>query len=1084
MTKQELHSLLLQGLQLFSKKIFFAALVLLSCSNIMAQKKQPAPVPPIKRCGTMEALWNDLNNNPVLKAQLEQQKAEYEKTLLNRPQITQRPGSSTLTLPGPVTIPVVVHIVLPNPWMITDAMVNNFIARLNLDFSGLNPDSTNAVSFYPVRGHSQLRFALARRDVSGKFTTGIIRVPGTTQIAFTTNQPIKNAATPTGGSTGWDVTQYYNIYVGDGTSAGLLGIAPAIGPGGPAGATNADGVCIDYRSFVGGCFGYPEYNLGRTGVHEIGHNFGLYHPFDNGCATNDFSQLSSSGCSLPFSLLSSADDTPPQADASGGCPSSGTLNGCNPPNQRMFQNYMDYTNDACYSMFSKGSVARMEWVLENCRSGYLTSKGAQLPDNTATLDAGIHSVVNPGGFDFDSATCTPLQYPDLTCPGNFTPHIRIVNQGINTLTSVTVTTTVNGLNPISRTYAVHIPNGMTKVLILPPQLTVTGTNNLKFTVSNPNGGADGNPANDTLTISFTVSPALTLPYTESFETTPFPPNNGTRIVNPDGGITWIRVNGVGKPGTASMAINLYAYEPDADGNVGQKDLYQLPKIDATQLDSVVLAFNVAYRQYDGPDVPFPPNDSLRILYSTDCGITWQVSDYAKGGASLVTATPPTDSSFIPYSPRQWRTEKLVFKNFCENGIGSLMFAFESINDWGNNMFIDSIDVRGYRSFNTNAALKNITEPLPAICRNTSFTPAVIFSNAGLDTLKSVKINYRIDNGPLNTVSWSGSLAKCDSVLFNLGAVNSSFGTHVLTVYLSEPNAVTDQAPQNDTLRKVFTIYNDENMPIAEGFEEASFPGTRWGVQNVNGGTTFERNTGAARNGIAALRMNNPNTANFNGAVDYLISPIAKNSALFDSVFVDFDYAYRQGSAYPGSTVLPLDTFEILTTSDCGLTFSSAWKKWGYQLQTVNDPSYSNTDIFTPTLKSEWKHERVFLTPGIGGADFQVYFVMRGNKQNILWLDNVNIASITLPQKLKDQGYLIYPNPSNGNFILHHYAVEPPVSLQSIQVYSASGQLVWQKTYNGNADRRININLQKLSGGIYAVKLIYRNKTVIEKIIKQ
>ena len=51
--------------------------------------------------------------------------------------------SSPTSLPGPVTIPVVVHIVLTNPWIVSDEQVEYFINRLNLDFSGLNPDSAN-----------------------------------------------------------------------------------------------------------------------------------------------------------------------------------------------------------------------------------------------------------------------------------------------------------------------------------------------------------------------------------------------------------------------------------------------------------------------------------------------------------------------------------------------------------------------------------------------------------------------------------------------------------------------------------------------------------------------------------------------------------------------------------------------------------------------------------------------------------------------------------------------------------------------------------------------------------------------------
>jgi hypothetical protein len=41
------------------------------------------------------------------------------------------------------------------------------------------------------------------------------------------------------------------------------------------------GVVLNYKTFPGGS--YPDYNKGKTAVHEIGHYLGLSHTFQNGC---------------------------------------------------------------------------------------------------------------------------------------------------------------------------------------------------------------------------------------------------------------------------------------------------------------------------------------------------------------------------------------------------------------------------------------------------------------------------------------------------------------------------------------------------------------------------------------------------------------------------------------------------------------------------------------------------------------------------------------------------------------------------------------------------------------------------------
>lgn len=1058
-------------------RFFFLCLMILIGATVFAQKPIAAKKV-LMRCGTMEAIARDMEKDPALRERIRQGQLDYDRSITSKPSTVL--GSSPTSLPGPVTIPIVIHIVLPNPWRISDDAVELYIKRLNEDFAGINPDSANGIAFFPVRGHSLLRFTLAKRDVDGKFTTGIIRVVGTTEIGLTNPQPIKNSATSTGGSTGWDVKKYYNMYVGDGGAAGLLGIAPAIGPGGPAGSTNADGVCVDYRSFSTLCFSYPEFTLGRTSVHEIGHNFGLFHPFDNSCATNDFRQLTSAGCSLPPELLAPADDIPNQNNPTSGCPSPGAANGCTPGIARMFQNYMDYTDDACYSMFSKGSVKRMEWVLENCRAGYLTTLGGQYPDNMPALDAAISNIVSPGGLDFNTATCTTINYPALNCPGEFIPRVRITNEGNNTLTSVTVTGTINGLSSVSSTINVNLATGKSAIVAIAPQIAVSGINILKILISAPNNGIDANSDNNEIFTSFTVAPLLTLPYTESFQSATFPPANGSGIINPDAPeTTWVRSTLAGRPGNASLRINLFNYAADVNGKVGQRDIYKLPSFSTNPYDSVALTFNVAYRQY--PDV----NDSLNIVYSTDCGQNWKPAGYSKGGADLSTVSGSITTSFVPANASQWRTERLVLKDFCPNNIKNVVIGFESVNDYGNNIYVDSINVVGFTAKDKNAAVIVISQPLSAICVP-GFTPAATIVNLGLDTLNSIKVIYRIDDGAEITTNWVGKLAKCDKTSISLPAANAAVGTHIISIYTSLPNGVADQFTQNDTLRKTFSVFSTTptSTPVSEGFEDSPFPKNNWGVYNVDGGTTWESTSESAKTGFKSMVIRNSSLGNTNGAVDYFISPIIANNGSFDSLFVDFDLAYRPGVQYPGSTVFPLDTLEILTTADCGATFTSVWKKFGFELQTVNDPNYTFTDVFVPRQQEEWRANRIFLTPFVGSTSFQLYFASKGNKQNSIWLDNINITSQKLPQRLKDQGYLIYPNPFNNSFLIHHYTAEPPVDLKSVQVFNAAGQMVLDKRYNGNAARQITVDCKNLAGGLYILKMMYTNKTIVERIVKR
>ncbi len=153
------------------------------------------------------------------------------------------------------------------------------------------------------------------------------------------------------------------------------------------------------------------------------------------------------------------------------------------------------------------------------------------------------------------------------------------------------------------------------------------------------------------------------------------------------------------------------------------------------------------------------------------------------------------------------------------------------------------------------------------------------------------------------------------------------------------------------------------------------------------------------------------------------------------------------------------------------------KNHGTDLQTIT----GYAPAFVP-LANAWKNVSLNLFSYVGTNDFQAYFVFKGNHQNNLYIDNINLYGITVPARLKQQGYLIYPNPFHQQFIIRNYQV--PVTLQSAHIYNSVGQLVWSKEYNGKAYTLMNVDFSGPPPGVYILKLQYTDKTVVQKIVKQ
>jgi hypothetical protein len=589
----------------------------------------------------MAVMEQTFKKNPTLKSRFEVQTRNILQAAQER-----KIREQGLRLEGTTMyIPVVFHIVLTNQALVTDAQIQSQLDQLNRDFAGRNPDSTRIpAAFKPRFAKTNIQFKLAQRTPSNEPSTGIDRVTTTVQ-SFTINDPsVKHRAQ--GGADAWDNSRFFNIWITD-LSGGYLGYSSFPGSG-PA---SEDGVVIRYTGLSGG---NPPYNLGRTLVHETGHFLYLYHIWadENYCDATDY-----------------INDTPEQGTWTSGCPSGEKYDTCSKTSPGvMYQNFMDYTDDACMVMFTHDQKTRMETSLNLYRASLLTSNGYD-PVIAFNLDASAKSIT------------TPLQ---RICNPTFTPVITLRNNGAQTLTSATIVASLDGGVATTTTNWTGSLAALTETPVTLNALTVAsqGPHVLTVVISSPNGSTDEYAANNTITLNFLYYLPVSPPLTESFEGSTFPPV-GWDILNPDQSVSWTRTNAAARTGTSSVVLRSFDYS----GN-GQKDYIRLPLMKIASGDSAFMTFQVAAAVVTDPKDSVNAFDTLEVLVSKDCGATF-TSLYKKGGSNLITRATATAASFVP-TFNEWRKDSVNLTPYINDG--DIVLAFSSTNQHENNIYLDDINV--------------------------------------------------------------------------------------------------------------------------------------------------------------------------------------------------------------------------------------------------------------------------------------------------------------------------------------------------------------------------------------------------------
>jgi hypothetical protein len=127
-------------------------------------------------------------------------------------------------------------------------------------------------------------------------------------------------------------------------------------------------------------------------------------------------------------------------------------------------------------------------------------------------------------------------------------------------------------------------------------------------------------------------------------------------------------------------------------SMSARDYMNSPLLSFVGYENVLLSFDYAYAQR------YNQKDSLIVNVSSDCGETW-TRVYANGpdGEGVFETSEPETSFFEPTAVENWAgsgygASKPIIDLNQWAGMGNIKVQFESFNQYGNNLYIDNVEI--------------------------------------------------------------------------------------------------------------------------------------------------------------------------------------------------------------------------------------------------------------------------------------------------------------------------------------------------------------------------------------------------------
>lgn len=322
-----------------------------------------------------------------------------------------------------------------------------------------------------------------------------------------------------------------------------------------------------------------------------------------------------------------------------------------------------------------------------------------------------------------------------------------------------------------------------------------GTYNVSLTLTNA-FGTDTETLNNYIEVSTNGTDIF---FTEDFETGSFA-QNGWTLENPDNSLSWEIVTVAGSvSGSKSAGINLFNYNAP-----GQRDGMISPVLDFSGHNNILLNFQHAHRRYSADF-----SDSLIIKVSVDGGNTFpfRVFAAAETGTGSFATNSILNQSFVPTNGVDWcfggdlgsGCFTVDLSNF--DGQSNVKLKFEIYNDYGNNIYVDNIQLSGNCFFVPEPPVAGFSASATTLCSGAT----IDFTNQSTNTPTSFQWSF-----PGGTPS--------SSTLPNPTITYNTTGTYAVSLTVSN-NFGNDQVSQSSYITVTASPslqINQNNIQLCSG----------------------------------------------------------------------------------------------------------------------------------------------------------------------------------------------------------------------------------------------------------------------------